>query len=224
MIVTCPACSTRYLIDPRALGVTGRSVRCTQCSHVWMQLPAEDGPRRVDLPLPGAMPPPRALPPPSPPAEVFEVPPAADGVAARGIGRPLGVTLLIVLVLGVLYAARADIIDRVPALAPVYGALGLVSGDPRTDLELRGVTSDRQQRDGRATLVIQGEVANISANARRVPSLRITLEDAARHPIKSWTVTATQDRLQPGDAVPFHSSVADPGAATVGASVSFVGD
>src|SRR5258708_9102171 len=49
MIVTCPVCSTRYLVDPRALGSAGRLVRCANCSHTWQQAPPADAPRRVDL-------------------------------------------------------------------------------------------------------------------------------------------------------------------------------
>ncbi|MFD0388840.1 MJ0042-type zinc finger domain-containing protein [Tistrella bauzanensis] len=39
MILTCPACSTRYTLDPQSLGPDGRKVRCTQCGHVWQQDP-----------------------------------------------------------------------------------------------------------------------------------------------------------------------------------------
>jgi predicted Zn finger-like uncharacterized protein len=249
MIVTCPACNTRYLIDPRALGVTGRSVRCTQCDHVWMQLPPEDAPRRVDLPAPGAAvrpqparlaPPSRGLPPP-PPAELpplADPPPlpprpprdavpsastAAAADVARGSNRPLVIALVAVVVLGALWYGRFYIVGRVPALEPVYAlfGIGIAAGDPRSDLEFRGVTSNRRQDNGRATLEIAGEVANVSQAARRVPPLRITLEDAGKHAIESWTVVATGDPLPPGESVPFHSSVADPGANTVGASVAF---
>src|SRR6185437_2832494 len=52
MIVTCPVCSTRYLVDPRALGSAGRLVRCANCSHTWQQAPPEDAPRRIDLVAP----------------------------------------------------------------------------------------------------------------------------------------------------------------------------
>jgi predicted Zn finger-like uncharacterized protein len=52
MIVTCPVCSTRYLVDPRALGSAGRLVRCASCSHTWQQAPPEDAPRRIDLVAP----------------------------------------------------------------------------------------------------------------------------------------------------------------------------
>ena len=44
MIVTCPACTTRYLVDPRALGDAGRVVRCANCSKTWHQTPPEDLP------------------------------------------------------------------------------------------------------------------------------------------------------------------------------------
>jgi predicted Zn finger-like uncharacterized protein len=228
MIVTCPACATRYLVDPRALGVTGRSVRCMQCRHVWPQSPPEDAPRRVDLPAPGAGLPPRAL--PAPAATVAAPAMAAsspddfadrDPPVARG-GSSLLVLLLVILVFGGLWWGRDTVVQYFPALGGVYAALGLAKGgDPRDDLEFRRVTSDRQQENGRATLVIHGEVANLSTSERRVPPLRITLQDGARRAIKSWTIVATSDRLRPGATVAFRTSIADPGDQTVGASVSF---
>ena len=57
MIVTCPACKTRYLTDPAALGAIGRMVRCAKCSHTWMQVPPADMPRRVDVISPSTVPP-----------------------------------------------------------------------------------------------------------------------------------------------------------------------
>ena len=49
MILTCPACSTRYSVDPANLGRDGRMVRCVKCGHSWMQRPPVDMPKSVDL-------------------------------------------------------------------------------------------------------------------------------------------------------------------------------
>lgn len=39
MIVSCPACATRFSLDAALLGDAGRNVRCAKCGHKWKQLP-----------------------------------------------------------------------------------------------------------------------------------------------------------------------------------------
>lgn len=39
MILTCPACTMRYLISEGAVGPKGRRVRCAHCGHQWFQEP-----------------------------------------------------------------------------------------------------------------------------------------------------------------------------------------
>lgn len=42
MILTCPKCSSRFLVSAEALGDAGKKVRCTTCSEVWFQEPIPD--------------------------------------------------------------------------------------------------------------------------------------------------------------------------------------
>ena len=146
MIVICPECATRYLIDPRALGVMGRSVRCTHCSHVWMQLPPEDAPRRVDLPLPGtekpqaarpapqarALPPPPQSAPPAPPKitpvpqQVAAPPPApARADAAGNTAARRGSPVLVIALLAIAISRRPLVWPGFPARSGAGAGRGL---------------------------------------------------------------------------------------------------
>ncbi|PHS29425.1 MAG: hypothetical protein COA85_00785 [Robiginitomaculum sp.] len=41
MIITCPDCSTHYSVTAKALGQSGREVRCASCGHKWFATPEE---------------------------------------------------------------------------------------------------------------------------------------------------------------------------------------
>jgi predicted Zn finger-like uncharacterized protein len=44
MILTCPACSTRYQVDESQFPSTGKNVRCAKCGNQWFQTPPDVGP------------------------------------------------------------------------------------------------------------------------------------------------------------------------------------
>lgn len=221
MIVTCPACSVRYLVDPRALGAKGRTVRCARCAHTWHQAPP-----------PGEAP---APPEPPPPPPVARAPVLTSGESIRlpAVARPrrdwgaaavwASVAVALVALLWAAAAQRGRIADWWPPAARIFAMAGLPVADAGLGLELRKVTPSRDIENGLPALVIDGEVANVSTLAHAVPKLKVILRDSGDHDLQDFTFAAPAETLLPGQSVPFHTSIAQPAEAATDVVVTFAG-
>lgn len=217
MIVTCPVCSTRYLVDPRALGSTGRLVRCASCSHTWHQAPPADAPRRIDLTIPqpelaGA------------PGGRVQLPalPATRRRSAALLVPLLALLVLIAATAAGLWLARDQVVGYWPPAANYYAMLGApVAVSQGSGLGFDKVTKRYDTQDGLLTLVIEGEVVNLSRVARDVPKLRVVLQDASKHELQSWSFAVTDEPLLPGGTLPFRTSISQPNAEATGFVVTF---
>jgi predicted Zn finger-like uncharacterized protein len=233
MIVGCPQCNTRYLVDPRALGATGRMVRCAQCSHTWHHKPPAELLAEVET----VAPPPAPAGPVGAGAEVegpsLEADPREGRIQLPALSSrprrswlPLG-WLLLVLAVGLAVGGavweRDAVIQLWPASARLYIFFGLATPQPSDVLKLSAVPR-RDEENGVPRLVIEGEVANISPEAQPVPKLKVELRDAEGRPVQSWVFAVSTDRLLPGASVPFTTSVARPSEAATGMSVTFAPD
>jgi predicted Zn finger-like uncharacterized protein len=221
MIVTCPACTTRYLVDPRALGDAGRVVRCANCSKTWHQTPPEDFPRTLDIS----------------PAEV--APDLTPDFTTGGRvqlpalpprrGRPwatiAGGVVLAILLSGAVaaIAAREQVIALWPPATRLYTMVGLPMAPPGVGLELRKTVPAYTSENGVRTLVVDGEIVNISQIARDVPALKVILRDRDGGDLQSLSFSVAEQRLLPGASVPFHTSIPRPNPAATSVLVT-IGD
>jgi len=66
MIISCPNCSAHYSVPIAALGEEGRTLRCANCSHSWLQVPYEESVLELDAHEETTAPPPQPAPAPKP--------------------------------------------------------------------------------------------------------------------------------------------------------------
>jgi predicted Zn finger-like uncharacterized protein len=216
MIVTCPSCATRYLVDPRALGTAGRVVRCANCSKTWHQTPPDDLPRSLDIGLADV------------PPDFTTVRPQLPALPRRRFLPWTTIAAAVVLLLlfsGAVaaIAAREQVVALWPPATRLYTMVGLSVAPPGIGLELRKTTPAFTTENGVRTLVVEGEVVNISPIARDVPMLKVVLRDRDGGELQSLSFNVAEQRLLPGASVPFRTSIAQPNPAATSVVVT-IGD
>lgn len=216
MILTCPSCSTRYLVDPAAVGPEGREVRCVKCGHQWFEV-ASPPPLLLDQPMAEDANRSES----APGMEAEQAPPGAVRLPAvrppprrRGSLGWILLAVFVLLVPGGLYAGREQVMQVLPQTRPLYQQVGLYQPpQPPPPLVVRNV-APAFKRDGETlSIVVTGEVFNPAAVAQDLPGLRIGLRDADRRELRHWTLTLPAPRLEPGATMTFASEQPAPAEA-----------
>jgi predicted Zn finger-like uncharacterized protein len=216
MILSCSACSTRYVVDPALLGQDGRTVRCANCGHQWHQRPPIDFPQMIEPTPPPSAPPPRR--------ERIREPgtnlPAFPRKRRSGAGVAWSALVLAVLLLGGAgVAARDEIVAAWPPASKLFSTVGLSAEAPGEGLVIHATTERRLEND-HEVVVIEGEVVNTSNRDRVVPPLRAALTSDDKE-ISHWTFEATQSRLLPGESARFVTRTDKPPESATGINVRF---
>jgi predicted Zn finger-like uncharacterized protein len=236
MILTCPACATRYQADEAKFPLSGRTVRCAKCGHSWHQPGPESQAPAAATESPAAA---IAAPAPeSPPAEQprAEIPLRARIAAAVPEPSPrpwlpmLGVALgwigLIAVVLLIGFSAvryRQEITAVWPQSAGVYSRLGLPVKSQGIDFA--HVEYHREDEDGQTVLAVTGQIVNTGARELPVPqTVLITLKDAANKELYHWTFTPQAKTLPAGEGIGFRTRLSSPPAAARNLEVRFAQD
>jgi predicted Zn finger-like uncharacterized protein len=249
MILTCPNCSARFMIDARALGATGRTVRCGACGHSWLQLPdpaegeAEMGRSETEasssdaaMAQAGAAAARRAADVAAQETAESErrqrrraprSPEAGRGPAQHGYTRILTWFVFVFVIAALLlggYKYRQDVVRLWPPATRLYNALGISVAAP-TGYGLRvpvdSIKFRREAEGGTPILVVSGEIVNTSDHPQRVTPMRISLLDKDNRVLRTESVKLEERVLAPGKKLPFQTSIPNSPAEAVSVRITF---
>jgi predicted Zn finger-like uncharacterized protein len=220
MIVTCPSCSTRYLVDPAAIGHDGRRVKCARCGHIWRESAVEPVAAAPAEPQPVLVGPAAAR--PSVAGHITNLPVVIT--PRRRDGPAVGLALAILLiggVAGVGYFARDQIVRFWPPAIRLYDTIGVPVVQPMEtgalgrglvlqDLEVRRVAGL-----GTEQVVVTGRMENRALVTRPVPPIEVRLLNGARTVVARMPLVVTAETLAPDQSVQVAATVETvPDAAT----------
>jgi predicted Zn finger-like uncharacterized protein len=213
MILTCPACATRYSVADDAIGPAGKAVRCTGCSHRWTAMPTSED--ELELAATVAAPP---KPDPEPERPAANKAPLAfrekvqaqktvrqavvNGMIWAGIGTGMAVLAALTVIF------RVDVVRVLPRTASAYAAIGLPVNP--VGLVFEGVSAKPGLQDGHDALVVSGAMRNIEKRPIVSPALAIKVLDTSGHPVLIRTTDTGSSLILPGQAHNFVISVIDP--------------
>jgi predicted Zn finger-like uncharacterized protein len=192
MQLTCPNCSARYLVDPVAIGPTGRMVQCFRCGHKWH----EQAPAALSTAQP--------VPPPEPtPVPDFVIRPQNHAAASAlpaipvdpglpvGIKAVLGVLVILALLGGGSYLFREQVIPP----------LVVDQGTTRIDR--------REEAGGKTVFVVTGDIINTGVSEAAAKRLHVTFLDASGKPVGKRAVEIATDPMPPNGRAKFEARIED---------------
>ncbi|HEY9537901.1 MAG TPA: DUF3426 domain-containing protein [Kiloniellaceae bacterium] len=216
MIVSCPACESRFQVDREQLGYDGRIVRCGKCGNCWHQMPEND-PRAAIAATAAAV---AADGPPMPGRRRGAPPKKKSG------GLAVGWILLLLFIAGLAaggWLERERIVARFPQLADVYALAGVPVAASGPVLQLSDVALNSAEDAGDTVITVRGVITNISDRKQTLPMLRAQLTDSAGAMIAEWSFDPPRGELDAGASAPFETETRNPPEGAQNLSITFAG-
>lgn len=198
MIVTCPQCSKRYMLDEALVPKEGRQVRCFACQHVWHQVLETPPPIHQLVPL----------------KDVDSAPTSQR--RSSWVGWLFGL-VIVSSAFAFLILGRDYIAEHFPPAEKAYKLVGLSLHSPGAGLMIGGAKSRIHLEGGDEMVQVMGDLINTSDRVRSVPPLKIKAIGAITHPkclthtsetecvLKSWEHRLSENFLLPGEHIRFET-------------------
>ena len=145
-----------------------------------------------------------------------DMPPVRLRLAMRLVGAGL-----LVGVLTYAYLGRLQVVQRFPAMAGVYAAVGL--GVNVVGLDITGLSAMQTLRNGREVLLVSAQIVGVSTEPVPVPAVVVTLIGSTRQGVYQWSVQPTVPDLMAGERSTFDTQLTLPPGEASRVRLSFAG-
>jgi len=190
VIISCPACNTRYVVSPSAISAEGRTVKCARCSNKWHQS-GEEVSRDESMEAPPSF---AEM---SDPNHSLPVPQKKGGVPGW---LKVACIVLLFMVFSGSFIVFEDGMRSIGFVDDLYAAAGLPDSQ---GLELDKVQVQVMPGRRYTRYFITGEIQNTTEQPMQVAGMRVTLVDKAGEAIAYTDYTQEDLLLEPGESVPF---------------------
>lgn len=130
-------------------------------------------------------------------------------------------SVLLAAVIATGYFGRVMVVERFPAMAGVYEAVGL--GVNVVGLEFANASSMRTLQDGKEVLAVSAQIVGLMREPVAVPAVVVTLIDVHGHAIYEWSVTPAVRDLMAGERSTFNTQLTLPPGEAERVRLSFAG-
>lgn len=202
MIIRCPKCRTAYSVQNDQIYKAGRRVRCSQCQHVWHQVPVFEA-FKSEKPIKAAPLAPENL-PDSPSSKIKHLRLLSQKNKKLKIALLSGF-ISFTFILSIMLLAQNFFEEVFPGSKGFYNLIGLESEmhektKSATGLVIPKNRVERTLEDGEPmVLTFRGFVKNTNTLAVTVPKIIVTLHDDKGVEIDRWPAYPEKSRLEPGE-------------------------
>ncbi len=202
MILSCPNCTTRYLLPAQVLAPDGRNVKCSSCEEVWHEMPDPDELAAEQQPedIPDSVKPiPEGSSVPALPGDV-------SGEPSKALASYGAAAAVFFLVFTLLFVFHQPVARAWPASHYLFGMMGI-----EPSLASEGLVFDKVKAASQDhTVTIEGSIVNLTSEDRPVPMMKASLRKGEGESLDHWFIEPPQKMLASGETVAFRAAYESP--------------